>query len=325
MANPVFYPSNLQWIGLGKETTYGTVVTPTIFPPVISPKWTPKITPLPDNALRGSMAETYGQVQGLRTDEITYKTYLYLDSLFPQLLGLLGGPDTVTGTADPYTHTTSLLNTGNGQPPSYTITYWDGTEAWQIPGAIVSEVQVAIKADALAEITVTWMGMPGSKAGSAPTNTPGVTLPMPSWNTVITLGGTGEINYADLALTYKRVAKEIPTITGSQSPLAIYSGTFSVKGTLTGVYQAGATQDLASYLVNTQPGLTLTTRPAGDTTHGLILQHTKVAYDDALLEEGGDWVEVKATVTGIANTTDATASGESPVKVQLLNAVSTAY
>ena len=119
-------PGSQQWFGYAKETTYGVpVAAPTMWVPIDSPKWEPKITPLVDQALRGMMGTDYGQTQGMRHDELSYKTMIYADSIFPLLVAILGGTDNVT----PLTATTLTLgstSTTGGTLPAG-ATYWKVT------------------------------------------------------------------------------------------------------------------------------------------------------------------------------------------------------
>lgn len=114
MAPTTFVAGNLQWLGIAKETTYGTApAAPTAWIPVDSPKWDPKITPLLDAALRGTMGAQFGQVQGMRYDEVSYKTYLFPDTCFPHFLAALGVADTGSATlATPAAPTTTTATTG---------------------------------------------------------------------------------------------------------------------------------------------------------------------------------------------------------------------
>lgn len=114
MAPTTYLPGNKQWLGLAKETTYGVpVAAPTVWIPVDSPSWKPVITPLTDQALRGMMGTDFGQTQGMRHDELSYKTYLYGDSLFPHLLAILGNPDNSVGNIlAPTSPTKSTATTG---------------------------------------------------------------------------------------------------------------------------------------------------------------------------------------------------------------------
>lgn len=325
-----FYPSNLQWVGLAKESTYGTAIaTPTIWIPVDAPKYKSTITPLKDKNLRGAMASTYQQQQGLRHDELSYKTYFYLDSIYPHFLALLGNPDTVTGSADPYTHKTALYNgsgSNNAQPPSYTLFWADAAgKVQQIPGALISSIKVTLGADALASLDVTWMGLPATTI-APPTNTPTTVKPMPSWNSAITLGGTASSKYSTVELDFKRAVEIIPTITGTQAPFAIFGGPVTVTGSLTGVFQNAATDaDWTNYLANTQPVLSVKAAPPGDATHSITFQMSQVAYDLTEVSGTNKWQEVKATIEALANSTDSLSGSFSPAQVQLVTSVSTSY
>jgi hypothetical protein len=119
-------PGSQQWLGLAKETTYGTAVAaPTMWIPVDTPKWEPKVTPLVDQALRGMMGTDFGQTQGMRHDELTYKTMIYGDTIFPHLIALLGSADTVTSL------TATTLTLGSTSTTGGTLaagaTYWKVT------------------------------------------------------------------------------------------------------------------------------------------------------------------------------------------------------
>jgi hypothetical protein len=325
-----FYPSNLQWVGIAKETTYGVAISaPTVWVPVDGPKYKSTITPLKDKFLRGSMAETYQQQQGMRYDELSYKTYFYLDSVYPHFLALLGTPDAVSGSSDPYTHKTALYNgsgTNSAQPSSYTLFWADAAgKVQQIPGAIIGEAKVSLSADALASLDVTWTGLPATTI-TPPTNTPSALKPMPSWNSTITIGGAVSDKYSAIDLSFKRNVEVIPTITGTQAPFAVFGGPVGVTGSLTGVFQNATTDtDWTNYLANTQPVLSVEAQPPGNATHGITFQMSQVAYDITEVSGTNKWQEVKANIEAMANSTDALNGAFSPAQVILATSVSTAY
>ena len=325
-----FYPSNLQWVGIAKETSYGVAeAAPTTWIPVESPSYKSTITPLKDKNLRGAMAETYQQQQGLRHDELTYKTYFYTDSVYQHFLAILGNPDTVSGSADPYTHETSLYNgdgSNSAQPASFTLFWADATGNTQkIPGAIPSSVKVTLGADALASIDVTWIGLPATSI-AAPLNTPADIKPMPSWSSDILVGGTASSAYSNIELTIKRATEIIPTITGTQSPFAIFGGPVDVTGSLTAVFQ-NVEEDVnwTNYLSNTQPAIVVVVKSPEDNNHFAAFQMSKVAYDISEVSGSNKWQEIKATVQALANATDALSGNYSPILVAVQNATSTAY
>jgi Phage tail tube protein len=320
-----YFAANLQWVGIATESTYGTPqAAPTTWVPVDSPVWKPNVVQITDGNLRGSMAAEYEDINGLRYDTITFKTYFYLDSCFVFLRGILGIPDVITGASDPYTHKTSLQNGNNGQPASSTVFWTDGAgKTRQMAGSQLSTVKVTIKQDGFAELEVTYVGLPASSITS-PTNTPTTQKPMPSWNTTITIGGTAYTKYSEMSMEYKRATEMIPTITGTQSPFAIFAGPLSVSGSFTGVYQGDTDTDLVAFLANTQPAFVLQTSPVGDSVHYLKLQHTKVDYSDVSVSGTNKWMEVKGNLKALGNTTDALSGSFSPVQAVLLTPVATA-
>lgn len=319
------YPESIQWVGLAKEITPGTAVAaPTVWVPVMSPKYTPHQAMIEDNAFRGDMALTHAQVLGTRHDEVTYKSYVYLDSAYQPFLNILGNPDTVTGAADPYTHKTALLNTSPGQPNSWTVFLFNGAETWQMPGAQASQVDVDIKVAAAAEISVTWLGMPATKMASNPTNTPSTLPPMPSWNTTVTVGGTQLSIYSDLKITCKRETAPIFTLDGTGSPYVILDGGLSVDVDMTAVYTGYTGSDIARFLANTQPSVVAKLAPAGDATHSITWQMSEFGYKSGDIQ-GNKHIEAVVKGVALSNTTDAIGGGTSPLQVVLLSSASAAY
>lgn len=321
-----FAPANLQWVGVARESVYGTpIAAPTINIPSDTPTYHLTQQPLVDTNLRGSMAGEYQQIAGLQFGTVTFKTNCYLDSVYFLLRTLFGYPDQVTGASDPYTHQTALQNTGNnGQPVSTTVFWTDATgRTQQMPGAQASSVKVTIKADGLVQLDVTYIGLPATDI-AMPTNTPTTALPMPSWNTVIEIGGSPSTAYSELTIDYKRATEPIPTVNGSQAPYAIFAGPVTVSGNLTAVYQGVSDVNWVDYLANTQPVLSYTIAPVGDSDHYIEVVHSKVAYDDVQVSGTNKWMEIKSTIKALGNTTDAIGGLFSPAHVTLLSPVSTA-
>lgn len=324
-----FYPGSLQWLGLAKETVSGTAqAAPTMWIPVKSPKWTPTVTPLTDDGMRGMMGTDYGLQQGMRHDTLSYDCYLYPSLIFPHLMAILGGTDTVTGTVAPYTHSISLYNgsgTDNAQPPSYTGFLAMGDKTVQIPGMRASEMKIDIKADALPTLSASWDGMAGSFITN-PVNTPSTDTPMPSWTATTTVGGVALSTASDVSLDYKRDTKPIIVLSGVQSPIEISAGALTATGSITAVWQGTTGTYMVDMLANTQPSFVLALNPAGDSTHSLTLQHTKVAYTKAEPSGGSSgWMELATDFTALMNATDGSATSMSPFKAVLVSTQQTAY
>jgi hypothetical protein len=321
-----FGEGNLQWLGMATETTPGTPASvPTIWVPVDTPVFTPGLTMLVDGSLRGWMAGEIQQVAGKRVDVVTFKTNFYLDSIFAFYRQILGVIDVPTGSADPYTHTTALQNSNsvNGQPQGTTLFFNAMDKTWKMSGAMMSSMKVTMQSEALGTIEVSYTGNPAT-AINAPTNTPTTAVPMPAWNTIITLAGTAYTANSEVDVTITRSLKPIMTIDGTQNPMAIAAGALTVSGDITGVYQGSTDVNLVDYLTNVQPAFTVVTSPVGDAVHSIGLQFSKMAYDKSSFSATTDYFEIKSTTRMLANVTDAIGGGGSPMKVTLLSAVSTA-
>lgn len=326
MPATTFAAANLQWVGLAPETTYGTAIAvPAVFVPVDTPAWTSPIESIDDTALRGSMAVNYARQNGLRYEQLTFKTNCYIDSAYYLLRAMLGVADTITGTPPTVTHKTSLLSASNGQPQSTTLFYCDGAgKAWQIPGAQMTDLKLTVKTSGLVELQATFQGLPAT-AITPPANTPTTAAPMPAYDTTISVGGTLYSKYSEIDLEWKRGTKMIPTVTGTQTPFAIFAGPLSVAGTFDGVYQGSTDNDLVANLTNQQPALIITMVAPTDLTHTLAVQCSKVAYDDAQVSGTNEWMSVKSTLTAIATAADVAAGGNlSPTLATLINTTSTA-
>ncbi|QGJ93462.1 major tail protein [Arthrobacter phage Mufasa8] len=324
-----FYPGSLQWLGIAKETTYGVAVAaPTIWIPTDGPKWSPKVTQLTDNNLRGFMGVDYGQQNGTRYDEVSYKTYIYPDSVFSHFRAILGGTDTVTGAADPYSHKVSLTNgtgTSSAQPPSYTVFLYMGNgKSKQIPGCVLGDLKFNGKANELPSIDVTWTGL-GAADINAPTNTPTTAAPMPPSSMAITIGGANLGKYSDISVAYKRDVKPILTLNGATDPQAIFAGPLSVSGSMTAVFQGVADTDLTNLFTNTMPALSIVVSPSGDAIHTFTQSMSKVSFNTADPQPSTtDWMTIQSTFAAIMNSTDATDGKQSPASATLLNTAATA-
>src|ERR1043166_997660 len=314
---------NLQWLGIKKEAVSGTAETaPTIFIPIEGPKWGAKITQLSDQALRGFMGADSNRMAGSRDDEVSYKTYLYPSVLFTHLRAILGGTDTVTGSADPWTHKVSLLNTV--ALPTYTLflSMGDGN-SMRVPGCVLSDVKLTIKANELPSMDVSWVGLPATIVAN-PTNTPNTEAPMPPYTATITVAGANLGKYSDISLDFKRSVQPVMVLNGSQSPDSIYCGELAVTGTTTAVFSGTADSDLTSYLTNGAPTLSISINPPGDAVHTVAVQCSKITYDTSdPVGSGNGYMTISNSFTALLNSTDALDGKQSMAQVIYKNASAT--
>jgi hypothetical protein len=84
-------PENLQWWGFGREITApGTIAAPVITMPADKAQPTDKPTMIVDKGLRGSMAEDFGDIQGVEIAEFPLSGDVYLDAIGHLLFNLWG-------------------------------------------------------------------------------------------------------------------------------------------------------------------------------------------------------------------------------------------
>lgn len=311
--------SDLSFVGIARETVFGTAVAPTAYIVVKEVKPKDKLTLLPDKGMRGSMVETYDETAGAIWAELEISGDCYPDTVPWFLTGLLGDL-TTTGASAPFTHVNAVLNTGTGQPPSYTITDFYAITARQYAGFKVSEVSFKFSGDGLLEWSVKGLAL-ASTTSSAPTPSWTAVGPLPGWIGAVSIAGSASAILIDGEFAIKRPVTPINTVDGTQAPYALWSGPVSCSGKMTLVMETDA--QLTNYLTNAKPALDFNfAQGAGASATQVLLHTSKAAYTDAEISRGKDWMELSVNWEGLANTTDAGASGGySPCKTTVKNAV----
>ena len=318
-------PSVKSYLGIAKETTKGTAVAATNFIPFTMNTFKPVdvIDPLYNQALYGSMAETYAYLQGRKHTTIEVGGPVFADTIGYFIAGILGDVST-TGASAPYTHTIALKNAvatgGDAQPTAFTITDFYTANTRYYPGCQVNSFSLTFNADGMLEHTTQLMGFP-STTTTAPTPSFSTVLPTQVWTGTVTIGGSSVAYTRTASLEITRRAEAIFGISNTQSPYQIFLGALAVKGKATFVMQDDT--ELTRYLTNTQPALTFNfSTGAGASATQVAYTLTKGAYSTAAIERNADYVEVTIDFDGIANTTDVgSTNGYSPIKFTLQNAL----
>lgn len=315
-------PSLRSFLGIAKEVTPGTAVAASHYLPVteLSPK--DNVEMLVDAGMRGSMVEEYDTIAGPRFAEYEFGGDVFPDTIGFPLAGILGDV-TTTGASAPFSHVFSTLNSGDGQPPSYTISdYYGGAAAStrRFAGMKFSEVGFKFNADGLLTYSAKATGL-ASASATNPTPSFGAILPMAAWIGITSIGGSAVGYVTEGECTIKRSVNPIHTVDGTQDPYKIWSGPVSVEGKLTIVMEDDT--EYIRYLNNTKPALDFNfTQGASTTLTQLLLHCSKAAYTAAEIGRGKDYVEVGITYKGLANATDVGASaGYSPIKATVQNAI----
>lgn len=325
------YAGSRRWIGIAKEVTPGTVVAPALTIPVDKFDPSDDVTQLDDQALRGSMAKQYGQYSGPIMSSWDLSGPMFGDALGYLLHNILGGY-AVTGASPPYTHTYSLLNSGDGQPVTHTITDATGIPATGLarsyPYSCLSELSLSWNAEQLCTWEAKAMGWPSSVPGSPPTNTLSSVAPIPNWRAAVGIGGPASAgtlvtDVTEFSLQISREVAPYNTADGTQAPFVIARGPIDVSGKFTQVAQSE--QRILDLLANTQPQLQLILSNGGAAGALVSLQvdMQKVGYRTVKANQGTIFT-YEVEFQAIANSTNAGASGGlAPAKAVLQNAVTT--
>jgi len=325
------FTSAKQFVGVAKETFQGTPLASTFT--LLVEKFTPEDKPvwLDDHAMRGSMVDNYGRQQGVIKTDFSMSGPAFGDGLGFLLANILGDL-TTTGASAPFTHAFSLLNSGQGQPISHTLSHYQGPVASvgtrQYPGSCLSDLTLKWNAESqLLTFDAKGMSWPSVIPGATPTSSPTTVAPVPSWRGSLGIGGPASggtliKTITEGEISIKRELEPVFTTQGVQTPYIIQRGAVSV-----GVKLKFVAADESPYLAmigNTQPQLQFVLdngiAGAGQITFQVDIQ--KAAYKSAKYEAGKAAVAYDIDADAIANTTNAGASGGfSPVKVTLTNAI----
>lgn len=304
-----FFPKELQWLGLAKEVTWGTGVTPSYFIPFSDVKADDVIEYIADNGIRGAMAETYNEIPGFKQGNVEISGDVFPDSFGLALLAILG-TDTVTGSSSPYTHSFKLARTA--QPPSITVNRFDGTNIRQWAGEVAEQLDIKWAEKAALAYTLKMQGKSSTVNAGPVTPTPTSTIPFTNWIFTANLGGTQNLHVIGFDFTIKRKLYVQHAVSNNQDPTSVTALALSATGKIT--FDKADDSELLMYLNNTQPSLIITgTQPGSSAV--LTIQLSKAALTTGSVS-AKDVIQFDANIVGIDNATD---SG--PCLVSLQNSV----
>jgi hypothetical protein len=233
-----------------------------------------------------------------------------------------------TNATTTYTNIFSLLNGGNGQPPSHTF-----TDRTQIPGSgnnlavqyafgCLSQLVLTGNAQNFFAYTANMTSYYHAYPSAPVTASISAVRAMPTWHSIVSLAGTQVNDITEWQITLTRVVEPIPTADGSQNPFVIARGKFTATANLT--FNPALDETSLLYMLNnTQPTLGIVF------SNGLTAQNNITytisaqvdAFDTAKINEGSALFGYDTTAKLIANTTNVgNSGGYSPIQIQLQNA-----
>ncbi len=239
---------------------------------------------------------------------------------------------TVAGVVAPFTHTFSLLNSGNGQPPTHTLTHHNGLTgtygANNYPYWCCSGCSFSMDAEKLFTHETKGMSYIRQAATVQPTNSYSPVPVYPNWRFAVGIGGpasggslVNDVTMASLDIT--RQVKPYFTASGQQAPYVIARNALTVEGKFNEVAQND--NPMLEMLNNTQPQIQLaaTNGLTGSNLLAITFNMQIAAYETVKLQNN-DVIEYDSTFKAVANSTNAGGSGgQSPMQVIIQNAVPT--
>jgi hypothetical protein len=325
------------FLNLAPETTPGTAATTGwLTVPITKPNFDDQVKKLDDPSIRGSMAELYGRYAGVRQGNISFGGPFFADIAGLLLQNILGDR-TTTGVADPYSHAFSLNNSATGQPKTHTAVYYTGVTptsgARTFAGMCLSELKLSWDVESkLVSYTAKGVSVGSVAAGSTPTAAPSSVPSLAAWRVLMGIGGPASGGTLDptctsFELTLKRKVDLIYGMANSQDPIVIQRGPLACDGKAK--FVAMNETPLTNMINNTQGQvqILMDNGIVGAGQRGLTVNFQQASWINAKLDEGKQATMWDVEIDGIANSTDAGATGGlSPLKVTLINGtVGTSY
>lgn len=219
-------------------------------------------------------------------------------------------------------HTYSLLNNSGigNQPPSVTISDFDGEEWRQLAASQLDKFTIKGNATGLADYNCTWF----ANASITPSNpTPGFTAldAAPGWTAMLMIGGAAKNYIVDWEVDMARNVKPVPALTGTQAYFQYFADAITCPGKLTVLEQSGS-PELAAYEAGTTESLDIFVYDR-QTGESIYIHSSKARFKTGEVDRSKQWVEVPLSIDLLPTATDATAGGVSPLKISVANATTT--
>lgn len=240
---------------------------------------------------------------------------------------------TVATVVAPFTHTFSLLNSGNGQPVTHTLAFFQNISgsfgSRQYASWCASECEFVLDAQKLLSHTtkgVSFLSTP--TIGSALTETLQNDLAQADWQAKVGIGGpaSGGTLINDVISATVQISRQLKpywTLSGQQSPFVIGRNALMITGKFTELAQNES--PMLNMLNNVQPQvqIVLSNGLTGANLLSVTFNCQVAAYDTAKLQSN-DEIEYEVSFKAIANATNIGGSGGlSPGSVIIQNPIPT--
>lgn len=304
-----------NFVGFKKETVWGTAVVPDLFLPVNSVTPEVAIARILDAGKRAIAAKDFASYAGAKRGKLGFEGLFYDDIPARLIHGILGA-DTITGAADPWTHTLKLADTA----PSFTIADYDAVTADErrYAGMLVSGCTIRFSKETGAlEYSVETEGkVPTDTAKSTPTF---AGTPYLGWQATATIAAVGNTDVLGAEIAMKRTPQLVYGGSNSQDPNRGFAGgDLEVTGKIS--FYAADDVILDYYRNATQPIVSLKLDRSVTPARTVEFLMSKCDFEKVDWDRSGEYVRWDATFRALYNTTDG-----GPIQVVVLNGVSVAF
>lgn len=228
---------------------------------------------------------------------------------------------TVTGLTG---HTFSVLNTGDGEPPSLSLWDNDGEEWRTMAACQLNGLNIKGNASDLITYTTDLLGNAAVRNASAPSTSWTTTEAPAQWTVQAALGGTYIQTTVDWEFDLTRDTKEVPAVTGQKGYFRYYAAPLKSTAKWTFLEQSGSPY-LSDYEQGLKESFDLT---FFDLESGFLcnIHSSSAKFTSGSLGRGNkdEWVTVPMDVQLLPTSSDATAGGTSPIKITIANASASA-
>lgn len=232
-----------------------------------------------------------------------------------------GSAATVVTVSGQYNHTFAVLNqlagyggAAGAQPPTHTftdVTYLTpSVYGRSYPSVCIGQLEFTGNSENLLMAKASGNSWLSAPASTIPTNTTTFTVPLPAWNTTITIGTVVIYDIGDFAVTIKREMSVYWTEQGAQNPFIIARGDLDATGSLK--FTVPSDETALNYMLNhTEPSVTIVSTNGQTLTNELQLTLTMTVADfiKAKPVRSGVLVGYDTEFRTVANTTNVGGSG----------------
>lgn len=379
----------LAYVGLAKESTQGTWLTPTYYLPCTKLDFEINYDQLQDLSYRNNDSNLQGLYQGAGDSAVDLEWNAYPDSIGYALRII--GPDTVTAgvsttlsssstagatsistaasipvgstimidTGTKVEYATTGTPTGSGPytipittpaagltfahnsavavvsqtthtfkqsaataKPTYSLTQFNGFEAWGYTGCMLSDVTLKVDPKGICTVGAKYTGwIPQTQSATPTFSEP---PPFLGWQLAMTNAGSTSTRGLSYELALKRPIEAIHASNGSQQPREVFSGVLDADITYKAIYESDADYNLYLQALQNNPTSMSLVQPVGAGVDAggssLTITTTQGGWSKGKPDVSGTYVTADFEVNGIYNATD---SGS--VQAVLKNFVSAAY